>query len=55
MKIRSAALLASSLASVCVVSVAAAQEGDSAADGQLTSADRAWIASRVYRGVELNY
>lgn len=55
MKIRSAVLLASSVLSVCVVSVAAAQEGDSGAGGRLTSADRAWIASRVYRGVELNY
>jgi carboxyl-terminal processing protease len=54
-KIRSVVLLTASLLAVCEVSVVAAQEADSADDGQLADADRAWIASRVYRGVELNF
>ena len=55
MKIRSAVLLTASLLAVGEVSVVAAQEADSADDGPLADADRAWIASRVYRGVELNF
>jgi carboxyl-terminal processing protease len=55
MKVRTAILLIAGLLAGSGVPAAAAQEADSDDDGRLTSAERAWIASRVYRGVELNF
>jgi carboxyl-terminal processing protease len=55
MKIRSAVLLFAGLLSVSEVPTAVAQEAEAGDDGQFATADRAWVASRVYRGIELNF
>lgn len=56
MKVRSVVLpLCACLLTGSAASTSFAQEADSVGETQLNAADRAWIASRVYRGVELNF
>ena len=55
MRLRTAVLFAACVYSVSAVHSVIAQEPGDTAEGQLDAADRAWVASRVYRAVELNF
>ncbi len=55
MRISTTPLLANVLLVVFELSPAIAQEPDDGFDEELGAADRAWIASRVYRAIELNF